>query len=386
MAKPKKSSDKTEGSARQATAKPKAEVIDRAAVEKPAAAGFVPSSDTAAASKSQTSIDQQRRRSTIVASQSVALVIAGIAVVVALLALTVSVVTYRQTADMVVSDQPEPSPVSKTADQADLAQLHQRLDNLAALISRNANDYASLQQQLADTTAAKGVDMPAPSSLADPAETDGSNKTSLDDVIARLAVLEAASANQSVTSASPDGFAEQDGIDKTQIGLLAAAGLLAENLAGRHLDIWVGVFDALQWPDIDPADRDIISMAAQAPVAARADLLSLGRLQLAPMVQSLNKAEDGSGLLEQARARLANVIQLRRTGGGSDQPETVLASFETALDNADFDAAFAAATLWSSAGLDGLEPWLAAAQRRHDLDRAVNRLVAIFVQHAAGQS
>lgn len=386
MAEPKKSSDKTKGSARQATAKPKAEVIDGAAVEKPAAAGSVPSSDTAATSKNQTSTDQHRRRSTMVASQSVALVIAGIAVVVALLALAVSVVTYRQTADLVVSDQLEPSPVKKTADQADLAQLHQRLDNLAALISRNANDYASLQQQLANTTAAKGADMPAPSSLADPAETDGSNKTSLDDVIARLAALEATGANQNVTPALPDGSAEQDGFDKTQIGLLAAAGLLAENLAGRHLDIWVGVFDALQWPGIDPADRDIISMAAQAPVAARADLLSLGRLQLAPMVQSLNKAEDGSGLLEQARARLANLIQLRRTGGGSDQPETVLASFETALDNADFDAAFAAATLWSSAGLDGLEPWLAAAQRRHDLDRAVNRLVAIFVQHAAGQS
>ena len=127
-------------------------------------------------------------------------------------------------------------------------------------------------------------------------------------------------------------------------------------------------------------------MAARVPVETRADLLSLGRLQLTPMVQSLNKAEDGSGFLEQTRARLANLIQLRRTGAVGDQPETVLASFETALDNADFDAAFAAATLWSSARLDGLGSWLAAAQRRHDLDRAVNRLVATFVQHAAGQS
>ena len=47
---------------------------------------------------------------------------------------------------------------------------------------------------------------------------------------------------------------------------------------------------------------------------------------------------------------------------------------------------FAAATMWSSAGLDGLESWLAVVQRRHDLDQAVNRLVAIFVQHVAGQS
>ncbi|MEC8122094.1 MAG: hypothetical protein VX113_09255, partial [Pseudomonadota bacterium] len=78
--------------------------------------------------------------------------------------------------------------------------------------------------------------------------------------------------------------------------------------------------------------------------------------------------------------------QLRRTGGGSDRPETVLASFETALDNADFDAAFAAANRWSSAGLEGLESWLVAAQRRHNLDLAVNHLVATFVQRAAGKS
>ena len=199
-------------------------------------------------------------------------------------------------------------------------------------------------------------------------------------------MLEAAGAKQSLTPAIPDGPAGQVGFSKAQIGLLASAGLLAENLSGRNLDIWVGVFNALQWPGIDPTDRDTISKAAQTPVEPRADLLSLGRLQLKPMVQSLNKAEDGSGLLEEARARLANLIQLRRKGGGSDQPETVLVSFETALDNADFDAAFAAATLWSSFGLDGLESWLAVAQRRHDLDRAVNRLVATFVQHAAGQS
>ena len=163
-----------------------------------------------------------------------------------------------------------------------------------------------------------------------------------------------------------------------------AAGLLAENLAGRDIEIWVGVLDDLQWPGVDVADRNIIRSAARTPVESRADLLSFGRLQLAPMVQGLNKADDGSGLLEQARARLANLIQLRRTGGGIDQPETVLASFERALDNADFDSAYAAANMWSSAGFDGLEPWLMAAQRRHDLDQAVNRLVALFVQHAAG--
>ena len=87
MAEPKKSSYKTKGSARQATAKPKAEVIDVATVEKPTAAESLPSHHTAATSQNQTSTDQPRRRSTMVASQSVTLVIAGVAFVVALLAL-----------------------------------------------------------------------------------------------------------------------------------------------------------------------------------------------------------------------------------------------------------------------------------------------------------
>ncbi|NBR79874.1 MAG: hypothetical protein EBT71_07580, partial [Alphaproteobacteria bacterium] len=126
--------------------------------------------------------------------------------------------------------------------------------------------------------------------------------------------------------------------------------------------------------------------AADAPVESRADLLSLGRLQLAPMLQGLNSADDNSGLLDQARARLADLVKLRRVGGGADQPATLLAAFEAALDHADFEAAFAAATIWSSAGLDGLDSWLAAAQRRRDLDQAVNQLVAVFVRQAAGQS
>ena len=167
---------------------------------------------------------------------------------------------------------------------------------------------------------------------------------------------------------------------------MLAAGLLVENLAGRDIEIWAGVLDDLQWPGVNLDDRDIIRGAAHTPVESQADLLSLGRLQLAPMVQSLNKADDGSGLLGHMRAQVANLIQLRRTDGSSDQPETVLASFESALENADFDAAFTAATMWSSTGLDGLESWMTAAQRRHDLDQAVNRLVALFVKRAAGQS
>jgi uncharacterized membrane protein len=384
MAERKKSPNKTKSSVRPTTAKPEGEVIDGASAEKMTGEGSVTSNNAATKSKNQASIATNRRWSLMLTSQTVTLVIAVIGVLVALLALSVSGIVYWQTADLASSGRP--STVTSDIDQGDLAHFRQRLDDLEALIKQNANNFESQQQRFANTTAAKGADMLAPSSMAVTSEIDVPDKTRLDDVIARLAALEAVRAKHSLVPAISDRSAEQNGLDKAQMGLLAAAGLLAENLAGRDLGIWIGVFDDLQWSGIDPTVRDTISMAAQSPVESRADLLSLGRMQLTSMLQSLNKVEDGSGLLEQVRARLAKLIQLRRTGGGSDRPETVLASFETALDNADFDAAFAAANRWSSSGLEGMDSWLAAAQRRHDLDLAVNQLVATLVQRAAGKS
>ena len=373
MAEPKKTSEKTKRtSGPSTTAKPKDEVIEGAAVEKPTEAQFARSINEPAKPQNQPSTGQNQRWSTMLVSQSVAIVMAGIAVVVALIALAVSVLTYQRTADETASGQRAARAPINGVDQADLDKLSQRLDSVATLIAQNADHIASLQQEIASPTATRLTDAPA--------------MTDLDGLMARLAALEAKGVDQMAAPAVTDEPAVQGGFVTTQVGLLVAAGLLAENLAGRDIEIWAGVLDDLQWPGVALADRDIIRGAARTPVESRADLLSLGRLQLAPMLQDLNTADDGSGLLEQARARLANLIQLRRTDGGSDQPETVLASFESALENADFDAAFAAANMWSSAGLDGLEPWLTAAQRRHDLDQAVNRLVALFVQNAAGQS
>ena len=373
MSEPKKTSKKTKRSSRpSATANFKDEVIEGAAVEKPNAAKSAPPLSDIAQPKNQPSTGQDRRWSAILTSQSVALVMAGIAIVIALTAFVLSVVTYQQTAGETLSIQRTSTAAIKEVEQADLDKLNKRLDSLAKLFKQNADHLASLQQEFASAAPIGQSSAPA--------------IPKLDDLLARLSALEATGVVQMTTPPVTEELTVRGGLDTSQIGLLAAAGLLAENLAGRNIEIWAGVLDDLQWPGVDGADRDIIRGAARKPVGSRAELLSLGRLQLAPMVQGLNKADDGSGILEQARARLAKLIQLRRTGSGSDQPETVLASFESALDNADFDAAFAAATIWSSAGLDGLESWLVAAQRRHNLDQAVNRLVAIFVQHAAGQS
>ena len=373
MVEPKKTSEKIKRSSGSSkTAKPKDEVIEGAAVEKPNAAQSARPSNEPTKPQNQPSTGQDHRWSTSLASQSVAIVMAGLAVVVALIALAVSVVTYQQAADETASGQPAASAPMNGVYQADLDKLSQRLDSLATLVAQNTDHFALLQQELARATITRSTDAPA--------------MTNLDDLMARLVALEEAGADQMMAPSVTDEPAAQGGFDTAQLGLMLAAGLLVENLAGRDIEIWAGVLDDLQWPGIDLADRDIIRAAAHMPVESRANLLSLGRLQLAPMVQSLNKVNDGSGLFEQMRAQVANLIQLRRTDHSSDQPETVLASFESALENADFDAAFAAATMWSSDGLGGLESWMTAAQRRHDLDQAVNRLVAVFVQQAAGQS
>ena len=410
MAESKKPSDKTKNTrGKSASNDPKHKVIDGVAVDKSSAAGTPTnmSADKANAadtdrtsakkptnSQPQSGAADRLGQAAPLRSQLATIVVAGIAAMLALLALGVSVVTYRQTAYLV-----EAGPAQSAADggitsivQADLDAITARLDGLTASVATNAAQYASSQQQLAT---APTLDAPD-SNMAPPA--GGFDTAMLDDVISRLSALEAASGSKDMATPragqTPPGDATNTAgasntvgaLNKAQIGLLAAAGLLAENLAGRQLGVWVSVLENMQWPGVAAEHRDIFRAAADAPVESRADLLSLGRLQLAPMLQGLNRVDDDSGLLDQAQARLADLVKLRRVGGGADQPATLLAAFEAALNHADFEAAFTAATIWSSAGLGGLNSWLAAAQRRHDLDQAVNQLVAVFVRQATGQN
>ncbi len=401
MAESKNPSDKMKNTrGKSASDDPKNTVIDGVAVDKSSATDTRENTQADISANKTKAADAGRPgQAAPLRSQSAIMVVAGIAAMLALLSLAVSLAAYRQTADLA-----EAGPAQPPADggitapvQVELDAITERLDRLAASVATNAAQYASLQQ---DSVAAPKPDTPnAPdasdNSMAPPAgELD---TAMLDDVISRLSALEAAGSSQDITTSragqTPPGEAANTAgapyiagaSSKAQTGLLAAAGLLAENLAGRQLGVWVSVLENMHWPGVAADHRDIIRAAADAPVEARADLLSLGRLQLAPMLQGLNSADDNSGLLDQARARLADLVKLRRVGGGADQPATLLAAFEAALDHADFEAAFAAATIWSSAGLDGLDSWLAAAQRRRDLDQAVNQLVAVFVRQAAEQ-
>jgi hypothetical protein len=400
--KTKNPSDKTKNTrGKPASDEPKHTVIDGVAVDKSSAA------DTRENTRADISADKTKAadadrpgQAAPLRSQSAIMVVAGIAAMLALLSLAVSVVAYRQTADLVEAapDQPRAGGSITAPVQADLDAITERLDRLAASVATNAAQYTSLQQDSAAAPRPVTPNAPDASDNNTAPAVGGLDTAMLDDVISRLSALEVAGSSQDMTTsragqAPPGEAANTAGAfniagasNKAQTGLLAAAGLLAENLAGRQLGVWVSVLENMQWPGVAVDHRDIIRAAVDAPVESRANLLSLGRLQLAPMLQGLNSVDDNSGLLDQARARIADLVKLRRVGGGADQPATLLAAFEAALDLADFEAAFAAATIWSSAGLDGLDSWLTAAQRRRDLDQAVNQLVAVFVRQAAGRS
>ena len=273
MVESKKTSEKTERSPKpSSTGKLKDEVKARAAVKKTAAAKSASPLNDSAKPQNQPSIGQDRRQPAILVSKSVAVVMAGVALVVALTALTVSVVIYQQIAKETVSGQSAATAILNDFNQADLDKLSQRLDNFATLIAQNADHFASLQQEFTSARAKRPSHVPA--------------MTNLDDLIARIGALEAAGTDQMMALGATDEAVVKGGFDTTQIGLLVAAGLLAENLAGRNIEVWAGVLDDLQWPaGVDVVDRDIIRGAARTPVDSRADLLSLGRLQLAPMVQ-----------------------------------------------------------------------------------------------------
>ena len=172
MAESKNPSDKMKNTrGKSASDDPKHTVIDGVAVDKSSAA------DTRENTRADVSEDQTKAadadrpgQAAPLRSQSATMVVAGIAAMLALLSLAVSVVAYRQTADLA-----EAGPVQSPAGgginapvQADLDAITARLDGLAASIATNAAQYASLQQELAATPMPDTSDIPDTLDTPDP--------------------------------------------------------------------------------------------------------------------------------------------------------------------------------------------------------------------------
>ena len=310
-------------------------------------------------------------------SKRIHLFVSGTAFILALGAIGLSLIIYEQTAyffeDTLVGDATKQANVNNV----DFEILNKQIDDLTRSVAENTDKYKLIQKKLATDFAESEKLRRSSNSLV--------AKNVLDDLTEKLTALEKSLDNQKLSELEKAN--DITSLVETQFGLMVASGLLVENLAGRSLDKWMPALDALNWQNVDLADKEIIQASLTKSIGSRSELLTLGRLQLEPMKKIVNTLEaDGQGLMDQARARLRDLIQLQRIDDTSDQKKILLNSFQTALNQADFDSAFTAANIWSSAGLGGLDDWLVSAKLRYDLDEAVNRLAAVYVHQAIGQN
>lgn len=164
-------------------------------------------------------------------------------------------------------------------------------------------------------------------------------------------------------------------ITPDQVSLLIISGLLADNMAGASLDRWTALLQGLTDQGVSIPNLAQLLMVAN-PTPERPLYLIRTAFDLVPqMTAALSQATDDAGFLKRTAAKLGELVQLREIGVGADGNEAVLSAFETALAMQDLDEAVRAAGRWSGPNLPSLKKWMAAAQSRQSLDRAVSVLV-----------
>ncbi len=157
--------------------------------------------------------------------------------------------------------------------------------------------------------------------------------------------------------------------------LLIASGLLADNMAGAPLDRWIELLQR-------QADKGVVipNLAQLRILANPTPRLPLNLIQTAhdlipEMINALHRANDDAGFMKKTGAKLGQLVKLREIGDEADGNEAALHEFEAALAIMDLDGAIRAARQWSGPDIPSLTSWLALAQSRRSLDRAVRELV-----------
>ena len=157
--------------------------------------------------------------------------------------------------------------------------------------------------------------------------------------------------------------------------LLIASGLLADNMAGAPLDRWIELLQV-------QADKGvIIPHLAQLRILANPtprhplSLIQTAHDLIPEMISALHRANDDAGFMKKTGAKLGQLVRLREIGDEADGNEAVLREFEAALAILDLDGAIRAARQWTGPDVPSLTSWLALAQSRRSLDRAVRELV-----------
>ena len=160
------------------------------------------------------------------------------------------------------------------------------------------------------------------------------------------------------------------------VGLLLASGLLADNLAGKPLTQWI---DLLQQHSraIGAPTRFVALVNAAAAKPEPIPILMRRAQTLQPLlVAALNAAGDNAGWLEQAGARLGQLVQLRAASPDQAGNAGAVQAFEAALIQQDFDGVLTALGGWQGDLPDAVDTWRLAAEQRRALDAAVRATVA----------
>jgi len=247
--------------------------------------------------------------------------------------------------------------------KAEVTRLQDRIDaaeTTAVPSAPQADLSAGLERRLAALESgvkralARGYNPPADPPAADPAGVD----------------LAVADRDRSAVSAVPPKPSSSG------VGLLLASGLLTDNLAGKPLTQWI---DLLQQHSraMGAPTRFVALVNAAAAKPEPIPILMRRAQTLQPLlVAALNAAGDDAGWLEQAGARLGQLVQLRAASPDQAGNAGAVQAFEAALIQQDFDGVLTALGGWQGDLPDAVDTWRLAAEQRRALDAAVRATVA----------
>lgn len=206
----------------------------------------------------------------------------------------------------------------------------------------------------------------------------------LDRVTARLALIEQTA--QPVLEQNPDiktsqlsgntapsslPMAMENNLLFAQTGVVVVSAIIADNSAGRPLTQWLPVLDSVAWDDETGGTLLALRPLFTATPRSRDLVLADARRFVAPMIHQMHDRDAGQGLIDQASAQLAKLIQLRPIDQSRDDAIGHLARFEAALAANDLDSAVDLAKTWPGPAIDGFDEWRLMAESRLMLDRGV---------------
>jgi hypothetical protein len=139
-----------------------------------------------------------------------------------------------------------------------------------------------------------------------------------------------------------------------------------------------------------PGSPDLARLArlAQTGAPSRAGLVAAFPDYAARAASAARKPGQGARLGDRVVYALSQVVMVRRVGDvAGDGPDALIARAERALEDGDFDRAFASLDKLPPAARDALSPWRVRAERRAEIDRfaAALRARALADLAAAGR-